>query len=66
MVYVGESEKSQDVDFFKKHEKSKYWVDSAGSEANLYLSICPMWDSTSDERKRLAGKIINKYKPSCN
>ncbi|WP_157832511.1 hypothetical protein [Candidatus Nitrosotenuis chungbukensis] len=66
MIYVGESEKSQDADFFKKHEKSKCWIDSAGSEANLYLSVYPMWDSTPDERKRLAGKIIHKYKPSCN
>lgn len=66
MIYVGESEKSQDVDFFKNHEKSKCWTDAAGSEANLYLSIYPMWDSTPDERKRLTGKIIHKYKPSCN
>ena len=66
VIYVGESEKSQDVDFFKNHEKSKCWINSAGFEENLYLSIYPMWDSTPDERKRLACKIINKYKPSCN
>jgi hypothetical protein len=66
MIYVGESDKSQDDDFFKKHEKSKCWTDAAGYEENLYLSIYPMWDSTPDERKRLVGKIINKYKPSCN
>ncbi len=66
MIYVGESEKSQDEDFFKKHEKSKCWIDAAGSEGNLHLSVYPMWNSTQDERKRLVGKIINKYKPSCN
>jgi len=66
VIYVGESEKSQDVDFFKSHEKSKCWADAAGYEANLYLSIYPMWKSTQDERKRLANKIINKYRPSCN
>ena len=66
VIYVGESEKSQDEDFFKSHEKSKCWADAAGSEGNLYLSIYPMWKSTQDERKRLANKIINKYRPQCN
>lgn len=66
MIYVGESEKSQDDDFFKNHEKSKCWADAAGYAGNLYLSVYPMWNSTPDERKRLANKIIQKYKPSCN
>lgn len=66
MIYVGESEKSQDVDFFKNHEKSKCWADAAGSEKDLYLSVYPMWKSTPDERKRLTNKIIGKYQPSCN
>ncbi len=66
LIYVGESEKSQDEDFFKKHEKFQCWINIAGSEKNLYLSIYPMWHSAPDERKRLANKIINKYKPLCN
>ncbi len=66
MLYAGESEKSHDADFFKNHEKAKCWTDAAGSNANLYLSVYPMWDSAEDERKRLVWKIINKYKPSCN
>ena len=66
VIYVGESEKSEASDFFTNHEKSKCWADAAGYEANLYLSIYPMWKSTPDERKRLTNKIINKYKPSCN
>lgn len=66
VIYVGESEKSKSDDFFTSHERSKCWADAAGSEKNLYLSIYPMWESTPDERKRLANKIINKYRPSCN
>lgn len=66
VIYVDECEKSQDADFFQKHEKSKCWIDAAGSNENLYLSVYPMWNSTSDERKRLASKIINKYQPACN
>jgi len=66
VMYVNECEKSQDVDFFQKHEKSKCWIDAAGSKEHLYLSVYPMWNSTPYERKRLANKIINKYKPSCN
>lgn len=66
LVYVGECEKSQDEDFFQKHEKSECWTKSAGHERDLYVSVYPMWGSTSDERKRLANKIIAKYKPSCN
>ncbi|HSA97865.1 MAG TPA: hypothetical protein VLF17_02170 [Candidatus Nitrosotenuis sp.] len=66
VVYVGESEKSDDLDFFKSHEKSKCWAAAAGSEKDLYLSIYPMWNSTQDERKRLTTKIIQKYRPQCN
>jgi hypothetical protein len=66
IIYAGESEKTQDLDFFTKNPKFQCWLQNAGSEQNLYLSIYPMWDSKPEDRKRLLAKIIERYKPSCN
>ncbi len=66
IIYAGDSEKTESADFFTKNDKFKCWVQNAGTERNLYLSIYPMWDSTPEERKRLLSKIIAVYKPSCN
>jgi hypothetical protein len=66
IIYAGSSEKTQNLDFFTKNEKFKCWVQNAGAEQNLYLSIYPMWDSEADERKRLLSKIIARYRPACN
>jgi hypothetical protein len=66
IIYAGDSEKTENADFFTKNDKFKCWVQNAGTEQNLYLSIYPMWDSTPEERKRLLSKIITGYKPSCN
>lgn len=66
IIYAGDSEKTESTDFFTKNDKFMCWVQNAGAEQNLYLSIYPMWDSTPEERKRLLSKIIAVYKPSCN
>lgn len=66
IIYAGESEKTQETDFFTKNAKFKCWIQNAGSEQNLYLSIYPMWGSKPEERKRLLEKIIDRYKPPCN
>ncbi len=66
IIYAGNSEKTESTDFFTKNEKFKCWIQNAGTEQNLYLSIYPMWDSVPEERKRLLSKIITRYKPPCN
>lgn len=66
IIYAGDSEKAENADFFTKNDRFKCWVQNAGTEQNLYLSIYPMWVSTTEARKRLLSKIIAAYKPSCN
>ena len=66
MIYVGESDKTEARDFFIKNDQFKCWLSYAGKEENLYLSIYPMWESSSSERRQLIRKVISKYKPVCN
>jgi len=66
IIYVGESEKTEEADFFTKNEQFKCWLSNAGDENNLYLSIYPMWESSQSARKQLVRKIADKYKPICN
>ncbi len=66
IIYVSQSEKTNELDFFIKNEKFKCWITNAGSENNLYLSIYPMPDSEEIERKKIVAKTIKKYKPICN
>ena len=66
IIYVDESEKTDEPDFFTKNDKFKCWKSTAGTENNLYLSIYPMWKSEKKERQRLVSKAIKSYKPVCN
>ena len=66
IIYVDQSEKTQETDYFTKNEKFKCWLTNAGSENNLYLSIYPMSDSEESERKKIVAKAVDKYKPICN
>jgi len=66
IIYVDESEKTDETDFFTKNDKFKCWINTAGSANNLYLSIYPMWKSEKKERQRLVSKAIKNYKPVCN
>jgi hypothetical protein len=64
-LYVGESSKTDQNDFFTKNDNFKCWIQHAGSEDNLHLSILPLWESDEPERKRIVEKIISKYRPLC-
>ncbi len=66
ILYVGQSGKTTEADFFTKNEHFKCWIQNAGSESNLYLSIYPMWNSEPEKRERLVNKIVSKYAPICN
>ena len=66
MLYVGETEKTDALDFFTKNNQFKCWLSNAGNEESLYLSIYPMWGSNQFEREQLVNKIIIRYKPICN
>jgi len=66
ILYVDESEKTLETNFFTKNDKFKCWLTHAGSDANLYLAIYPMWKSDKLKRDRIVDKAINRYKPVCN
>jgi len=66
ILYVGESDKTEETDFFTKNEKFKCWVSHGGSYENLYLSIYPMWGSQKEEREQIVKKTVTRYKPICN
>jgi len=66
IIFADECEKTEATDFFTKNNHFKCWISNAGSEKNLYLSIYPMWDSTTIERKRVLQRIISRFKPTCN
>lgn len=66
IIYAGEAARTEKADFFTKNEQFKCWLEHAGSEADLYLSIYPMWGSRQEERNRLLRKILTKYRPVCN
>ena len=64
-LYVDESDKTDQNDFFTQNDNFKCWIQHAGTEDNLYLSILPLWESEKLERKRIVTKIISKYRPLC-
>jgi hypothetical protein len=66
IIYIDQSEQTNDPDFFTKHKKFKCWITHTGSEKNLYLSIYPMYDSEGKERQKLVNKALERYKPVCN
>lgn len=65
IIYVGDCEKTDEKNFFIANSNFKCWVQKAGSENSLYLAILPMFDSSQSTR-RVVGKILQQYKPSCN
>lgn len=66
IIYAGQTGKTNSADFFTKNEHFKCWLQNAGSESGLYLSIYPMWNSEPEQRERIVQKIISKYLPICN
>jgi len=66
IIYVDQSEKTEEKDFFIKNDSFKCCISHAGSENNLYLAILPMWESDKVDRKRIVSKTITKYNPICN
>jgi len=66
ILYVGESEKTLETNFFTKNDKFKCWLTNAGSDENLYLAIYLMPKSDESKRDRIVHKAINRYKPVCN
>ncbi len=64
-LYADQSNKTENEDFFTQNDSFKCWIQNAGNEESLYLSILPLWESDEPERKRIVEKIISKYRPLC-
>ena len=65
IIYAGQSGKTDDGQFFTKHERFQCWSQLSGQK-NLHLAIYPMWGSTEQQRLNILKKIIQKYTPKCN
>ena len=56
-LYAGESDKTEQNDFFTQNDDFKCWIQHAGNEDFLYLSILPLLESDEPERKLIVEKI---------
>jgi hypothetical protein len=66
IIYVGDCEKTEEINFFKNNSNFKCWYQKAGSDDSLYLAILPMFESNQSTRKSIVNKIILRYRPLCN
>lgn len=66
ILFVGDCEKTDDVDFFIKNPSFKCWAKESGSEQLIYLAILPISESVPENRAKVVSKIISKYQPICN
>jgi hypothetical protein len=66
IIYVGDCEKTEEINFFKNNSNFECWNQKAGSENSLYLAILPMFESNQSVRKSIVNKILQRYHPSCN
>ena len=66
ILYASQVEKTDKTDFFVQNDKFQCWLQHAGSDAMLYLAICPLPDSQESDRERIVQQIISKYRPPCN
>lgn len=65
-IYFGESGHLSERSFFKSHFSYDCWVREAGNEADLYISLFPMPDSTPELRQGIEAFLIKYYHPVCN
>ena len=66
IIYVGDCENTDDESFFTQNLNFKCWMQHSVSEKTLHLAILPLFESSTDSRKNILNKIINRYKPVCN
>ena len=66
IIYVGDCEKTDEINYFKNNSNFKCWNQKAGSEDSLYLAILPKFESDQSTRKAIVHRILLRYRPSCN
>ena len=65
VVYFGESEDMSERGFSSHHSRP-CWINQAGSERNLWISVHLMPGSTKEERTNIESALVDRYNPSCN
>jgi hypothetical protein len=65
-IFFGESEDISERGFFRSHYRYDRWIREAGSEAELYVSVFPMHDSSPELRQGIVTFLIKYYHPACN
>jgi len=66
ILYFGESSNLSERGFYRSHHKYQCWIQHAGSDANLYIGIYPMPNSTQEDRQKVENKLVSQYNPECN
>jgi hypothetical protein len=65
VIYFGESGNMSERGFASHHRRA-CWLRQAGNEANLYIAVYLMPNSSEQERKQIEAALIAKYNPQCN
>lgn len=65
ILYFGESGNLSERGF-ASHHKLQCWKDHTDSEANLYVGVHPMPESTEEQRRKIESDLVSQYNPVCN
>ena len=66
VIYFGESRNMSARGFFRGHPRYPCWIREAGSEQSLYIAVYPMSESTPEQRRAVADRLISEIAPVCN
>jgi hypothetical protein len=65
-IYFGESGDLSERGFFRSYHRYDCWIREAGSEADLYISVFPMPNSTPELRRSIEAFLNKYYHPVCS
>lgn len=57
-VHFGHASDLSSADIVRRHPKFGYWITLAGSEWNLYVASCEMYQSTESERVAACRELL--------
>jgi hypothetical protein len=66
VIFFGESGDLSERGFFRSFHRYDCWIREAGDEAELYISVFPMPNSTREIRQGIESFLVKYYKPVCN
>lgn len=66
LIYVGESDSLSERGFWHSHPRYDCWLQQAGGDDNLCISLHLMPVSTPQERRQVQTGIVVACRPCCN